>query len=118
MIWMIWWIRLLLVAIILGSLALSLVTLIRYRITSQNLEVRFLGLCLRRLPLDDIRYISKHRSGWAEFWWNTPWPAKRVLVIRRRSGWLKNFVITPRNRYVFKAELNRARQQPIEERDE
>ena len=107
-----------LAAFILAALLLSLITLIRYRITTRYLEVRFLGICVRRLLHEDIRYISKHRSGWAEFWWNTLWPAKRILVIRRRSGWLKNFVITPPSRYIFKAELDRARKQPVEERDE
>ena len=114
---MVWWLRVFLAAFILGALSLSLIALIRYRITSRHLEIRFLGICLRRLLLDDIRYISKRRSGWSEFWWNTLWPAKRILVIRRRSGWLKNFVITPQSRYAFKAELDRARKQPIEERE-
>ena len=115
---MLWWIRLFLAAFIACSLSLTLIALIRYRVTARHLEIRFLGFCLRRIALDDIRYISKRRSGSAEFWWNTLWPAKRILVIRRRTGWLKNFVITPKNRYVFKAELDRARKQPVEERDE
>jgi len=35
-------------------------------------------------------------------------PSHRILVIRRRRGWLKDFIITPKNRYVFKAELEQA----------
>ena len=100
--------RLLLAGFIAITIALSLCREINYRITSGYLEIRLFGIRLRRLALADIRYISKHRSYWGEVWWNTLWPSKRILVIRRRSGWCKNFIITPENRYVFKAELKRA----------
>jgi len=103
--------RLLLGSFILATFAISLCTQIRYRISSNYLEVTLFGIRVRRLLLADIRYISKHRSGWGEFWWNTLWPAKRMLVIRRRTGFCKNFVITPKNRYIFKAELKRAMRQ-------
>ena len=79
-----------------------------YRVTELHFEITLFGVCVRRVPLTDIRYLSKHRSGLAEYWWNTAWPAKRILVIRRRRGWLKNLVITPENRYAFKAEVERA----------
>jgi hypothetical protein len=94
--------------IILATAGIWLCTQIRYRISPHHLEIRLFGIRVRRLALNDIRYISKHRSGWGEVWWNTPWPAKRILVIRRRTGWCKNFIITPANRYAFKSELKRA----------
>ena len=100
--------RYLLGTFILATLASGVCMQVKYRITSRHLEVRLFGICLRRIALDDIRYISKHRSGRGELWWNTLFPTKRILVIRRRTGWFRNFIITPKDRYVFKAQLKQA----------
>ena len=88
----------------LGALASRL----RYALTERHLKVTLFGLCLRRIRLADIDGVSKRRAHWAERWHNTLKPSHRVLVVRRKRGWLKDFIITPRNRYVFKAELERA----------
>ena len=101
-------IRWILLAFILVAFSSTLCVLLRYRITERHLEVRFLGLCVRRIALSDIRRVSKHREGWAEHWWNTLWPKKRRLVIHRRTGWFQCFIITPVQRYAFKAELEQA----------
>ena len=101
-------IRWILLAFILAALSSALCVLLRYRITDRHLEVRFLGICVRRIALSDIRRVSKHREGWAEHWWNTLWPKKRRLVIHRRTGWFQCFIITPVQRYAFKAELEQA----------
>jgi len=63
--------RYLLGTFILATLASGVCMQVKYRITSRHLEVRLFGMCLRRIALDDIRYISKHRSGRGELWWNT-----------------------------------------------
>jgi hypothetical protein len=76
-----------------------------YAITDHHLKVTLFGLCLRRIKLSDIDYVSKRQASWAEKWYNTLHPSHRVLVVRRRRGWFKDFVITPRNRYVFRTEL-------------
>ena len=89
---------------LLGALALQL----RYVLTGRHLKVTLFGLCLRRIRLADIESVSKRQSLWAEKWFNTLKPAHRMLVIRRRRGWLKDFIITPKNRYVFKAEIEQA----------
>jgi hypothetical protein len=78
---------------------------IRYRITRSHLKVTLFGICLRRIDLLDIRYISKHPTGWCERWSNTLSPRKRTLVIHRRSGLFRQLVITPSHRYVFKNAL-------------
>jgi len=89
---------------LLGALALQL----RYVLTGRHLKVTLFGLCLRRIRLADIDSVSKRRAHRAEKWCNTLKPAHRILVIRRRRGWFKDFIITPKNRYVFKAELEQA----------
>jgi hypothetical protein len=88
-------------------------TRIRYRITHSHLQVLLFGLPLRRIPLGQITGISKRRPNtwsWSERWYNTTKAAHRALVIRRSKGIFKNLVITPKNRYVFKTDLERAMQ--------
>ena len=88
----------------LGSLALQL----RYVLTGRHLKVTLFGLCLRRIRLADIESVSKRQAHYAEKWYNTLKPSHRMLVIRRRRGWFKEFIITPKNRYVLKAEIEQA----------
>src|SRR5438094_3968103 len=84
------------------------VTHIHYRITSRHVKITLFGVCLRRVRLSNIASVSKRRTdGWAEKWWSTLRPNHRSLVIRRKRGLVRNIIITPRNRYVFKAELER-----------
>ena len=98
----------LLAALVGGGLLILLALQLRYRVTQRHLKVTLFGLCLRRVKLSDIEHVSKRQANWAEKWYNTLRPAHRVLVVRRRRGWFKDFVITPKNRYVFKTELERA----------
>lgn len=88
-----------------------MVTRIRYRIASRHVKVLLFGICIRRLAFDKIDSVSKRRGeGLAENWWSTMRPKHRMLVLRRKRGLFKNFVITPKNRYIFKTELERAMQ--------
>ena len=106
--------RVLLIVFIWVTLLVWAFTQVRYRITSRHLEVTWLGIRCRRIPLIDIRYVSKRRTALAENWWNTLMPGKRILVIHRRTGWFKNVVITPRRRYAFKAALEKAVQESFQ----
>jgi hypothetical protein len=81
---------------------------IDYRLTDRALEITLFGFRVRRIPFSDIRRVSKHRSLWCEKWPNTLLPIKRILVIHRRSGIFRKLLITPENRYVFKARLKQA----------
>ena len=92
-----------------GFLFIWLITCVGYRIGARHFEIKLFGFCLRRIPLEDIHFISKRRpAGWSENWWNTLRPGHRMLIIRRHRGLCRNVVITPRNRYVLKADLERA----------
>ena len=86
----------------------GMVTHLRYGITERALEVRLFGVPLRRIQLEDIRFITTHRPGLCERWANTLAIRKRELFIQRRTGLFKNFLITPARRYEFKHELERA----------
>ena len=93
---------------VIGLLTLSLLT-VRYRVNGRFLRISWLGVPIRWVRLTNIRQIGTHRVFWAERWFNTFSPSKRYLVLRKRSGLLKHLIITPRNQFVFKAELERAR---------
>jgi len=76
---------------------------IRYRLTPEAVEVLILGRPIRRVLLGDIEEV--HRRGalihesWAgpKFW--------NAVTLRRRSGWFRNFVISPDDPDRFVAEL-------------
>jgi hypothetical protein len=91
-------------------LGLWLMTQIRYRIGSRHLKIVLLGMVVRKIDLADIKRISKRppRRGLAEWWRSTFKTSHRVLTVQRYTGLRKNVVITPRNRYVFLADLQNA----------
>src|SRR5881397_3558187 len=72
---------------------LTTVGTITYRITDTALEVRILGRVIRRILLADIEEVHRRGALVHENWsslkfWNS-------VTIRRRSGLLRNFVISP-----------------------
>src|SRR5215472_87038 len=96
-------------ALVATLLLVWLVTRIRYRVGSRHVKVLLFGVCLRRVALTSIESVSKRRTdGWSEHWWSTMRPKHRMLVLRRHRGLCRNFVITPKNRYVFKTDVERA----------
>ena len=80
---------------------------IRYELDEESLRIKSMGICLRRIWIEDIESISPIRSFWSENWFNTlSWrESDRVLTIHRRSGLFRNLQITPRNRDAFMAEI-------------
>ena len=96
---------------VLGSavfLAFS-VTTVRYQITARHLRVSWFGLPVRWVALEDIRHIGTRPVAWAERWPNVLFNSGRTLMIRRRRGLCKNFLITPPYPYEFKTSLEQAR---------
>jgi len=72
---------------------LATVGTIAYRITDSALEVHILGRAIRRIPLADIEEVHRRGALIHENWsslrfWNG-------VTIRRRSGLLRNLVISP-----------------------
>jgi len=95
---------LLVTAVVLAFLAS--VGTIGYRITATALEIRMLGWTLRRVRLSDIEEIHRRGALVHENWsslklWNS-------VTIRRRSGWIRNVVITPDEPDDFAARLEEA----------
>jgi len=56
------------------------------------------------VALSDIEYAAQDWAFWNEHWTNTVKPGKMVLL-RRRTGLFKNFLISPSSPIVFLNEL-------------
>lgn len=85
------------------AFVLYAVATLRYRITDKAVEVLIFGWCVRRIRLDDIESVRRGGAFWNEHWTNFKlWNA---VTLRRKSGVIRNFVITPDNPGVFVAEL-------------
>jgi hypothetical protein len=62
---------------------------------------------MRKIALADIASVDTRFCFWNEHWCNTVTdiPNRRV-TLHRKSGLIRNFVITPKNREAFLAELS------------
>ena len=83
-----------------------------FGLTATEVQVRLGGWVVRRVRLDDIEAVSTASGptalltwGFNEHWCNF-WPA-RYLILRRKSGWVRSFVINPPDTDPFVAELQR-----------
>ena len=88
-----------------------------YHIEEPHLVIRLWGVPLRKLDLREVRRISKYYEGRAEIWANAFFIRKRRLVLKRRTGLFKNFVISPTHRYAFKRKLKLAMSNAVEDDD-
>jgi hypothetical protein len=91
----------------LGIVIIWLRAQIRYRIRSHALEILLFGFRLRQLKFEEIDRISTHHfPERAEKWPNRIGYHRCYLAIKRHNG--KWFVITPKFRYEFRRELEKA----------
>ena len=91
------------------ALGILLIRRVSYRIGAKTLQVTLLGIPIRWVRFDNIRNIHTRRVRIAEKWRNQIFIRyDRILVIEKRRGLFRHFEITPEQRYVFKAELDRA----------
>ncbi len=81
-----------------GALIYWAITRITYVVDDRFLRVVLGKFTLRKIALADIAFVDTAAPLWNEHWCNTFFPRKRVVRIRRRSGLIKNFIITPANR--------------------
>jgi len=67
-------------------------------------RVRFYGYTARKIALADIEWAAHDWVFWNEHWTNTVDPKKMVLL-RRRTGWFRNFLVSPPSPPEFLKEL-------------
>lgn len=93
-----------------GALAIPavLVHAIFWRMTftvdEAYMRVRFYGYTTRKVALSDIEFAANDWVFWNEHWTNTVNP-KRMVLLRRRTGLFKNFLISPPSPQDFLREL-------------
>src|SRR4051812_48756240 len=91
-----------------GVCTLWLRSQLHYRIGREHVKITLFGVTLRRIALTKIARVSKRRPRYAENWSNTLRPSHRTLTLVRTSGLRRNILITPKNRYIFLADLQNA----------
>jgi hypothetical protein len=88
-----------------GVLFVAAVGSIRYRVVADAIEVSLLFMVVRRFRLEDIEEIHRRGSFLHESWsgfcvWN-------AVTLRRRSGLLRNVILTPEDPDRFVEEMTR-----------
>jgi hypothetical protein len=66
----------------------------QFSVDAAHVSVVFFGITLRTIAISDIEFADKRWKWWNEHYNNTFNP-RRIVRLRRRSGWLRNFIITP-----------------------
>lgn len=74
-----------------------------YKLAETGLEVKFGALTVRKIGYSDMESVEPGFTFWNEHWTN--FRPCQCLTIRRRSGWIRNFVINPPDRDGFIREL-------------
>ncbi len=67
-------------------------------------RVRVYGWTARKVALSDIEWAAQDWCFWNEHYTNTVNP-KQMVLLRRRTGWFKSFLISPLSPQEFLKEL-------------
>ena len=78
-----------------------------FTVDATHVRVRFYGWTARRLALADLEYAAQDWAFWNEHWTNTVNP-RRLVLLRRRTGLFRNFLVSPRSPAAFLEELRAA----------
>ena len=65
-----------------------------FTVDEAYVRVRFYGCSARKIALSDIEWAAQDWVFWNEHWTNTMAP-KRMVLLRRRTGLFRNFLISP-----------------------
>lgn len=82
-----------------------LVVQIRYVVDEHHVRVKLFGATLRKIALTDIEFADTAMPFWNEHWCNTIFPWGRCVRFRRKTGWIRDFIITPADRDGFLTDL-------------
>lgn len=75
-----------------------------FTVDAGHMRVRFYGITARKVALSDIEWAAQDWVFWNEHWTNTVNP-KRMVLLRRRTGIFKSFLISPPDPQAFLREL-------------
>lgn len=75
-----------------------------FRLDDQHVCVVVYGLTVRKIALTDIAWADRQWSLWNEHYTSSLNP-RRLVRLRRRTGMIRDFLITPPDAVAFLAEL-------------
>ena len=81
-----------------------------YRLTETEVQVRIGSWVVRCVRLADIEAADVRPWAQAVWTWNEHWSnlsPSRFVVLRRRSGWVRTFIVNPPDPEGFLADLRR-----------
>ena len=76
----------------------------KFTVDAGHVRVRVYGWTVRKVALSDIEYAARDWVFWNEHWTNSISP-KRLVLLRRRTGMVRNFLISPPSPQEFLKEL-------------
>jgi hypothetical protein len=75
-----------------------------FLVDSTHVRVRILSFSVRNIPFSDIAWADRKIVLWNEHWANSVNP-RRVVRLRRRSGLVRNLILTPPDPDTFLRKL-------------
>ena len=76
----------------------------KFSVDAGHVRVRVYGRTVRKVALSDIEWAAQDWCFWNEHYTNTVNP-KKMLLLRRRTGAFKNFLLSPPSPQAFLQEL-------------
>ncbi|MCX6921234.1 MAG: hypothetical protein NTX20_07915 [Verrucomicrobia bacterium] len=76
----------------------------KFAVDAGHVRVRVYGWTVRKVALGDIEWAAQDWCFWNEHYTNTV-SSKRLVLLRRRTGLFRNFLISPAEPQEFLKEL-------------
>ncbi|MEI6460600.1 MAG: hypothetical protein WCO73_01500 [Verrucomicrobiota bacterium] len=76
----------------------------KFSVDAGHVRVRVYGWTVRKVALSDIEWAAQDWCFWNEHYTNTV-SSKRLVLLRRRTGLVRNFLISPAEPQEFLKEL-------------
>jgi hypothetical protein len=92
---------------VLAGLLHAIFVAMTFTVDAAHVRVRAYGWTVRKVALADIEFAARDWAFWNEHWTNTVNP-RRLVLLRRRTGLCRNFLISPADPAAFLAELRAA----------
>lgn len=93
--------------LVLAGLVHAIFVGMTFTVDAAHVRVRFYGWTARKVALTDLEFAARDWEFWNEHWTNAVDP-RRLVLLRRRTGLFKNFLISPPDPAAFLAELRAA----------
>lgn len=90
--------------LVLAGLVHAIFVGMTFTVDAAHVRVRFYGWTARKVALTDLEFAARDWAFWNEHWTNAVDP-RRLILLRRRTGLFRNFLISPPDPAAFLEEL-------------